>query len=346
VALRLDDKWVWDFWLAQDGHDHHVYYLQAPRALGDPELRHHHATIGHAVSTDLTDWAVLPDALHPGPSGSWDDLAVWTGSVIAHDGLWHMLYTGISTVEAGLVQRIGLAVSSDLVHWHKDARNPVLAADPRWYETRAHAGSRQAGSRQESWRDPYLVRIAGDEHVHALITARAATAPSDGAGVVAHARSKDLVRWEIGPPLTRPGEVAQAEVPQLVRLDDGYRLLISCYAEDHSQLRRERLGQSCQTGTLALSASGPLGPFDFPSQPLLPADSPVGTGYAGKLVALGQDDTRFMCFILERDGEFVGELSDPLPLELDDLRAVAGDLPGAAAAGAWAQLLADEPATT
>ena len=31
--------------------------------------RHHNATIGHAVSGDLRDWRVLPDALHPGAAG-------------------------------------------------------------------------------------------------------------------------------------------------------------------------------------------------------------------------------------------------------------------------------------
>ncbi|MGC9220468.1 MAG: glycosyl hydrolase family 32 [Solirubrobacteraceae bacterium] len=341
MTLRLDDKWVWDFWLAQDGTYQHVYYLQAPRALADPEMRHHNATVGHAVSTNLTDWEVLPDALHPGPSGSWDDLAVWTGSVIAHDGLWYMLYTGISSAEAGLVQRIGLAVSSDLVHWHKDARNPVLEADPHWYETRSHTRSRQ-----ESWRDPYLVRVADDDLFHALITARVATGPDDGAGVVAHAHSKDLVSWEIDPPITLPGEVAQAEVPQLVRLEDGYRLLVSCHAEDHSQLRRERLGRPGQTGTFALYSNSPLGPFDFPSQPVLPANSPVGTGYAGKLVSLGPDDTRFMCFIIERDGEFVGELCDPLPVDLQGSEPFATDAQAAAESRSWAGLLTDEPAAT
>jgi beta-fructofuranosidase len=341
VALRLDDKWVWDFWLAQDGAHHHVYYLQAPRALADPELRHHNATVGHAVSANLTDWRVLPDALHPGPSGSWDDLAVWTGSVIAHDGLWYMLYTGISTAEAGLVQRIGLAVSSDLIQWRKHARNPVLEADPRWYETRSHTRSRQ-----ESWRDPYLVRFADDDRFHALITARVATGPDDGAGVIAHARSRDLLAWEVGPPITRPGEVAQAEVPQLARVEDGYRLLISCHAEDHSQLRRERLGRPGETGTFALSSSSPLGPFEFPSRPVLPANDPIGTGYAGKLVSLGPDDTRFMCFIVERDGEFVGELSDPLPVSVSGSESFAVDAQAVAGSRSWAGLLADEAAAT
>jgi hypothetical protein len=39
MALQLPDKWVWDFWLIRDAMDYHAFYLQAPRSLGDPELR-------------------------------------------------------------------------------------------------------------------------------------------------------------------------------------------------------------------------------------------------------------------------------------------------------------------
>ena len=65
---------------------------------------------------------------------SWDDLATWTGSVIEHDGRWYMLYTGVNRAEQGSVQRIGFAISDDLVHWSKHPAGPLLEADPRWYE--------------------------------------------------------------------------------------------------------------------------------------------------------------------------------------------------------------------
>jgi hypothetical protein len=96
MALRLPDKWVWDFWLVRDGMDYHAFYLQAPRSLGDPELRHLNASVGHAVSKDLRHWRVLPDALSAGPAGAWDDRAVWTGCVFREKGRWHMFYTGVS----------------------------------------------------------------------------------------------------------------------------------------------------------------------------------------------------------------------------------------------------------
>jgi beta-fructofuranosidase len=48
MPLTLPDKWVWDFWLVRDGTDYHAFYLQAPRSLGDPELRHLNVSVGHA----------------------------------------------------------------------------------------------------------------------------------------------------------------------------------------------------------------------------------------------------------------------------------------------------------
>jgi beta-fructofuranosidase len=310
MALRLPDKWIWDFWLVRDGDEYHIFYLQAPRALGEPLLRHRNASIGHAVSSDLRSWRVLPDALQPGPEGSWDDLATWTGSAIRHDGRWYMLYTGIGRADDGLVQRIGLAVSDDLVRWEKHLMNPVLRADPRWYDLLD-----RRRWRDESWRDPWLFRDDCDGVVHVLITARSREGSPDGAGVVAHARSLDLVEWEVLPPLTQPGEFAQVEAPQLVRMNGRYEILVSCLAEDHSRDRVERLGRG-GTGTFVYTSDELLGPYRYDHGPIA-QNSPLGTLYAGKLVELDAERWRFMAFRGDGDREFLGEITDPLPLRDD-----------------------------
>ena len=152
MALELDDRWIWDFWLVRDGDRHHVFFLQAPRGIGDPDQRHWNVSVGHAVSTDLRDWALLPDALHPGPAPAWDDASTWTGSVVRHRDQWCLLYTGTSHADGRLVQRIGLATSTDLVHWTKHSR-AVLEADPRWYEVLGPSNGGHAWHDQ-AWRDP------------------------------------------------------------------------------------------------------------------------------------------------------------------------------------------------
>jgi beta-fructofuranosidase len=312
VALRLPDKWIWDFWPVDDGSTHHLFYLQAPRALGEPVLRHHNASVGHAASSDLLSWRVLPDALGPGPDGSWDDLAIWTGSVIDHEGGWRMLYTGVSRAEGGLVQRIGLAVSDDLVEWRKHPANPVIEADPRWYDLLDFSRWRD-----QSWRDPWVFRNPDDGFFHVLVTARSRLGSPDGAGVVGHARSLDLVEWEVLPPLTPAGEFAQAEVPQLVRLNGRYEILVSCLAEDHSRERLDRVGTAAQTGTFAFSADHVLGPYSRAEGPLASPDGPLGPLYAGKLLQNGAGMWSFMAFRGDGDRSFLGELTDPLPVTQD-----------------------------
>ncbi|MGH2945907.1 MAG: glycosyl hydrolase family 32 [Solirubrobacteraceae bacterium] len=310
--LRLDDRWLWDFWTVADGRRHHVFYLQAPRALGDPKLRHDHATIGHAVSADLREWTVLADALGPGSPGSWDDRAVWTGSVLRADRGWAMLYTGIGHEQRN-VQRIGLATSDDLVNWRRHPANPVLEADGRWYE-RLGAGAWP----EEAWRDPWLMRDAATGRYHALITARAATGgPADGAGVVAAAHSDDLVRWTVGPPITDPGWYGHLEVPQVSRIGGRWYLTFSVEAERHASAHPDHIAGHAVRGVRYRVADGPLGPFLAETDRLLAGDA-AGSRYAGKIVqSAGRHYLlSFRCF--DPDAGFRGELDDPVPLvELD-----------------------------
>ena len=313
MTLQLPNKWVWDFWLVRDGTDYHAFYLQAPRSLGDPELRHLNASIGHAVSKDLRHWRVLSDALSAGPPGAWDDRAVWTGCVVWARGRWHMFYTGVSAEDDTVVQRAGLATSEDLIRWRKHPKNPLIEADPRYYEQRDES----AVGRERMWRDPWVFRHLQTGDFHALITASATEGPTNGRGVVAHARSDDLVSWETLPPLTEPGDFYALEVPQLTKLGDRYYLLFSTWAEAHSARRREETGLDPAGGTHYLVADDPLGPFRFSTHEFLVGD-PLGSLYSGKLVEGPDGDP---CFLAWRnfapDGSFVGELDDPLPVSVD-----------------------------
>jgi beta-fructofuranosidase len=318
LGLRLADKWLWDFWLARDGPDYHLFYLQAPRSLEHESLRHWNASIGHAVSQDLLSWEVLPDALHPGAPGAWDDYSTWTGSVIRHGGLWYLFYTSLSRAEDGRVQRIGAATSEDLIAWERRPENPLITADPEWYEL-----PDRDGGRGQSWRDPWVFRHPETGEFHAYITARVKHGPLDGRGVIAHARSADLIRWEVLPPVTEPGFFYDMEVSQLVELRGRYYLLFCSPASWHSALRRAQTGLEPVTGTHYLVAEGPLGPFRYSTHEFLSGD-PVGLHYAGKLVQGPDGGCLFLAWRnFAPDGSFLGDLIDPIPVEVDaqgDLR--------------------------
>jgi beta-fructofuranosidase len=306
MGLCLEDNWVWDFWFAQDGGDTHVFFLQAPRRLADPDLRHRNATFGHAVSTDLTSWTLMPDPLPRSAPGSWDDLATWTGSITRAGDAWHLLYTGISTCDAGRIQRIGLATSVDLVQWERFGDRPVIEADPTWYEL-----PDPDAWLDQAWRDPWVFADPAGNGYHALITARLPSGPSDARGVIGHAVSADLHRWEVRPPFRSPAGFGQMEVPQVVEAGDSALLVFSTAGHHVSAVRRRAHERVPGTGTYICRVPGVLGPFDVPESTYV---GPYAELYSGKLVRRG-DDWYLMGFLDTIEGRFVGELSDPIPFD-------------------------------
>ena len=311
--FSLPDSWVWDFWLADDGERHHLFFLYASRALKDPEARHYRASIGHAVSTDLTDWTRVEDALVRSDAPAFDDLATWTGSIVrGDDGLWRMFYTGSTLAPDGVknIQSIGVATSEDLYGWTKSDANPILTADPRWYETLS------PDWHDEAFRDPWVFRDPTGEGWHMLITARAKTGDPFSRGVVGHATSTDLDHWVLQPPLTSPVDdgFGQLEVTQTESVDGQPVLIFSCLAEHASAARREHTG-----GVWAAPAGGLVGPFDIDAAyPITDASL-----YSGRLVRLRDGSWAMLAFRLTgEDTPFVGEITDPLPVAWDGGRLV------------------------
>ncbi|MBC7318281.1 glycosyl hydrolase family 32 [Candidatus Bipolaricaulota bacterium] len=292
-----DDRYVWDFWLIPHAGRYHLFHLQAPRGLLDPEMRHGLATVGHAVSEDLINWQYLGTALGPGRPGEWDDRAIWTGSIIEKEGLFYMLYTGTCRAENGKIQRIGLAVSRDLLHWERHPNNPVLEADMQVYES-----AEESPFGELAWRDPYVIFYQGT--FLAAITARRNKGELKKRGCIATAYSDDLVRWRVGPPLDVPGGFAQMEVPQIICYRKRYYLLFSAVADWIEDKAIPKL-----TGTFYALASHPLGPYSYP-KPLL-AD-PEGSFYAAKLIQTFEGTWVALAWVRIIDGKFVGGLSDPI----------------------------------
>lgn len=302
--LRLPDSWIWDFWTVDDGEVYHLFFLYASRALKDPEARHHRASVGHAVSKDLVTWERVADALVRSDPPAFDDLATWTGSVIQHpDGRWFMFYTGATLAQPNSnVQSIGYATSRDLLTWDK-APGPVLSADPRWYETLA-----DGPWHEEAFRDPWVLPDPGGDGWHMLITARANHGAADDRGVIGHAWSPNLEQWELGEPLSSPGQgYGQLEVPQVAHIDGRTVLVFNCLAKDMSFAGR---ASGTTGGVWVAPASSPLGPFEVAAAHLLTDHSL----YVGKFVEDRRSrQVRFLAFRnVDGMGRFIGELSDPM----------------------------------
>jgi beta-fructofuranosidase len=301
-VLTVPDKWIWDFWLVDTDSEYHIFYLQAPREV-DADQRHWNTSVGHAVSADLVRWQVLDDVLKPSIEPAFDDYATWTGSVVSgDDGRWHMFYTGLSHSDAGKVQRIGVATSDDLCTWTKQGTRAVVTSDDRWYEQFAVTG------RSEAWRDPWVIRDPNGDGWHMLITAAAATGAADDRGVVGHARSTDLISWQVQPPLSRPGSgFSQLEVPQLVVVDGDPVLLFNCLGPELSPARL------AGGGVWALRPDSLLGPYDV-SQATRLTDESL---YVGKIVRDRDGRWVLLAFVnQDASGAFVGSISDPMPVAL------------------------------
>jgi beta-fructofuranosidase len=320
-VLRLPDDWVWDSWVADDGERYHLYFLKAPRALLDPGLRHTRATIGHATSADLHEWTYHGEVLAPDPTG-WDDLALWTGSVVrGDDGVWRMFYTALNTRGHGVKdQRIGVVESDDLHTWRRVLDRAAVEVDPRWYRTL----DEDAGA-SETWRDPFVFRDPGGDGWRMLITARAKDAAPNDDGVLAEARSADLRSWEVGPPVSAPGAgFGQLEVAQVRDVDGTPVLVFTCHPQEQTPERIARSGRYC---TWSVTGPSTTGPWDVDRARPFVAEPSL---FAAPLVRQRDGGWALVGFLnTEPEGGDSFEITAPIPVRVTDggLVAATEDLP-------------------
>ena len=296
VTFDLTDSYVWDFWTTydEDARATHLFFLHAPRTLGDPDLRHWSARVGHAVSTDLRAWERLPDPLPEARDGL-DDRATWTGCTTPGEGRWWLFTSGLSEHEDGRVQRIGAATSEDLLTWERT--DLLLEADTDHYQGLSDAWP------DVSWRDPWVV---ADEHGtwHMYVTARDRSG-EPGCGVVGHATSPDLREWTVQPPLSRPTGLFQwLEVIQVVQVEGRWVMVFSCLSD--SMVGAE----PGSGGVWSVPVEGPGAPVD-PSGAVRLTDE---RWYVGKVVE--HDGQAFLMAFRNQgpDGAFLGGLDEPVPL--------------------------------
>ena len=193
---------------------YHAFYLKAPlppaRAGADG------TSYAHLASADLVHWEEWPSVVEPGAPGEPDAVSCWTGSVVEREGVFHLFYTGYAG--RGHPQTICHATSRDLRCWQKDARNPILQADPRWYES-------------VDWRDPFVFWNPEQGEWWMLLAARVKDGPTNRRGCIGLAVSTDLEAWEIRPPLWSPRLYYTHECPDLFRWGDRWVLVFSEFSE-------------------------------------------------------------------------------------------------------------------
>jgi len=191
-ALTLAYPWKpKDFTLiARDSasiHSYHLFYILLNDLISDSSQ----VILGHARSSDLMDWEVVPSVLHVRP-GAWDGKYIWAPTIVAQDDSFFMFYTG---VDSAYRQKIGLATSHDLYTWNRYLPGPVLSCqDVSWSQCEDTTGY------GKDFRDPFVMPDPDTEGSWLMYYAtRGSGAPT--VMVPGLATSSDLTHWNDAGPL-------------------------------------------------------------------------------------------------------------------------------------------------
>ena len=201
---------IGDIDVVRRGRNYHLFHLVLPN----------HDYIAHAVSQDGMTWQRTRNAIFTGEPGSWDDDMLWTMHVSLNPArrLYEMFYTGLHRAENGYFQRIGRAVSRDLMAWHKEnEHNLPLLPSGLHYE-----GPGYSERGWVSFRDPYLWRTGDQEWL--LLCARVIGGPVSRRGCVGLVR-RTAEGYRIEAPLFYPRMYDDIECPCLVELGGTFYLI-------------------------------------------------------------------------------------------------------------------------
>ncbi len=192
---------------------YHLFHLIIPN----------HDYIAHATSKDGISWKRVNNALFVGDPGEWDDDMLWTMDVCrvatgAGGERFEMYYTGLQRRDRGVISRIGLAESGDLITWKKNRKNIYPIAPKGIYYEAPGANPRK----WLSFRDPFRYEYNGE--VYLLVCARAITGPVSRRGCVGIVKiTNDVV--ELMPPLLYPMVYDDIECPCVFELNGSHYLL-------------------------------------------------------------------------------------------------------------------------
>jgi len=170
-----------DYYVFKDGDTFHLFYnVGKAGPVQDWQPAGNEKEFGHATSKDLRNWDHHPRILQVVP-GTWEGQVVSAPSILKHDGLYYMIYTGFDDRWLGM-QTVGLATSKDLFNWERHPANPVYRAPEAWAKTNPNGW--------ENCRDAHIMRHNDEFLMYTMVQTK------DGEGAIALASSKDAVTWE------------------------------------------------------------------------------------------------------------------------------------------------------
>lgn len=155
------------------------------------------------------------------PCGSPEDQDwhIGTGSVVEHKGVFHFYYTGFNEsyrdTPGKHEQVLMRAISTDLIHWEKDASFHVAP------DTEHYGGLH--------WRDPQVFWNDQEQEYWMAVTATEKDADHNRGGCTHIMKSSDLTSWRAGTAIYAPGTFATHECHDIFRMGDWWYMVFSNY---------------------------------------------------------------------------------------------------------------------
>ena len=187
---------------------YHLFHLIIPN----------HDYIAHAISNDGISWRRVKNALFVGDPGEWDDDMLWTMHVYEEADRFVMYYTGLQRKDRGIISRIGIAESTDLLNWTKIKKdNYPIESRGIIYET-----STQNPRTWLSFRDPFRIDYKNEQYL--LVSARSVMGAISRRGCVGIVKITGE-EPEFMPPLLHPRVYDDIECPCVFHLNGRFFLL-------------------------------------------------------------------------------------------------------------------------
>ena len=217
---------IGDTWQFSDGEKVHSFYLQGIKNdYLDDDVS---GSLGHAVSDDLLHWVELPPALKRGKKGSYDEIDMWTGCTVEHEGKYYLYYSSRKDTNY-LGNTISVAISDDCLNWEKYENNPVIVPDKRFYSQdniktiltiEEHPQINNA-----ECRDLCVVRDEENGVWWGFFAARKPADECNNTCCIGLAKSYDLLHWEQLPPCFCPDKYDCVETPDVFKIGDKWYML-------------------------------------------------------------------------------------------------------------------------
>jgi len=204
-----EGEYLKDYYVFKDDDTFHLFYNVGNAGESQQWFEEgNEKAFGHATSKDFKTWAHHPRVLDVVP-GTWEGMVVSAPSIIKHEGVYYMFYTGFDDRVPGR-QTIGLATSRNLFKWQRHEGNPLYEAPP-WAERRA-----------DGWvdcRDAHVIKHGDGFLMFTMVTTK------QGKGAIALAESKNLTDWkDLGPAVET---FKEPESPRVFQHEEHFYMFIS-----------------------------------------------------------------------------------------------------------------------